>query len=290
MRTSIQNRLPSLPIIFISLFITVIGFGCGGGGGGGAPAAPVVISTDQDAQGLYTTNGDGSGTFKSTGNPDVVEPLTDIKGMVYGDLPNQKFIFFDVTANVLYQGEITAITLTDFVGTATVYHDGVMVDNAVTVSGTVTSRSNISMTLAASGNFAGGTIEGLFLSEYDKAASIARILSDTTLGNPEFQGAILMAVTETTTPNFEGASNNTYSLTTVKSSPFVQCNHNGTATSGNSVNIYSLSETVTATTNCTISLTGYTGFASVVNGAGTDTRLWYAVENGTNSIFAVLNN
>ena len=286
MTTSFKKNLPSLPIIFISLFIAVIAVSCGGGGGGGAPAAPIVISTDQDAQGLYTTNGDGDGTFKSTGNPDVVEPLTDIKGMVYGDLPNQKFIFFDVTANVLYQGEITTITLTDFVGTATVYHDGVMVDNLVTVSGAVVSRSNISMTLAASGNFAGGTIEGLFLSEYDKGATNARI--ESLNGTRKSKGAILMKIPDMTTTNFDVGlePNEEYSFVSLVNQSL--CFHTGTATSGNSANIYTLLETVTNTTNCTIASTDYKGFASVVDGTGTDTRLWYAVTNGTNSIFAIL--
>jgi len=292
MTTSFQNRLPSLPIIFVSLFITVIGFGCGGGGGGGAPAAPVVISTDQDAQGLYTTNGDGSGTFKSTGNPDVVEPLTDIKGMVYGDLPNQKFIFFDVTANVLYQGEITAITLTDFVGTATVYHDGVMVDNLVTVSGTVISRSSIDMTLAASGNFVGGSIKGSFSSEYDKAASNDRIRSDTTSGFPEFIGPIAISYEFAKTDNFKVQASNAYFSQSISNqTPITQCVHNGTMDVSSNKNIFILQEAITVTLfTCPIVDSNYEGVASVVDGASIDTQMWYAVTNGSYSVFAVLDN
>ena len=295
MSASIKSHLPSLPIIFVSLFIAVIGFGCGGGGGGGGggvPAAPIVITTDQDAQGLYTTNGDGNGTFKSTSNPDVVEPLTDIKGMVYGDLPNQKFIFFDVTANVLYQGEITAITLTDFVGTASVYHDGVMVDNVVTVSGTIISRSSLDMTLAASGNFVGGSIKGSFSSQYDKAASNDRIRSDTSLGFPDYNGPIAISYEFAATDKFKVQTSNTYSSQSVSiQRPITQCVHNGTMDVSSNKNIFILQEAITVTLfSCPIVDTNYEGVASVVDGSGTDTQMWYAVTNGSYSVFAVLDN
>lgn len=283
MATSTNNHFPSLAIIFISLFIAITGVSCGGGGGS-TPPPP----TDQDAQGLYTTNGDGSGTFKDGANPDIVKTLTDVKGMIYGSLPNQKFIFFDIASNVLYDGTITSITLTAFTGTAVVYNDGVMVDSNVAVSGTITSRSSIDMTLAASGNFVGGSIKGLFSSEYDKGATNARILSDTTPGNPEFKGAVIMAIPGMTTGNFEVASDNNYNFSSVKTGPTTSCSHIGSVVLATNVNIYTLSEEITSTFNCTISLTNYTGFASVVDGAGTDTRLWYVVTNGTDSIFAIL--
>ncbi len=88
------------------------------------PPAP-VLPTDQDASGLYTKSGTSTATFN---NPANVVTLGDIKGMVYGTLPNQKFIYFDVASNVLIDGVITAISLTDITtGTAVVYKDGVMV-------------------------------------------------------------------------------------------------------------------------------------------------------------------
>ncbi len=288
MNSTLKKRFPFFPVILISLLIAAVGVGCGGGGGSAPPPPP----TDQDAQGLYTTNGDGSGTFKDGDNPDIVKTLTDVKGMVYGSLPNQKFIFFDVATNVLYDGNITSITLTNFTGTATVYNDGVMVENNVAVSGTVTSRSSIDMTLAASGDFVGGNVKGLFSSEYDKGATNARILSDAVLPeNPEFKGSVTMSISGMATSNFEVAANNGYSAVSVAiGPPLSQCNHAGTVALVSSVNIFTLTASITNNTNCTISLTNYTGFASVVDGAGIDTRLWYAVTNGTNSIFAILDN
>ncbi len=294
MKTRLRQRFPSTPILLLSLFIAAMGLSCGGGGGS-TPPPP----TDQDAQGLYTTNGSGSGTFKNAdpSKPDVVEPLKNIKGMVYGALPNQMFIFFDVGTNVLYEGNIQSIKLTSFTGTATVYHDGVVVEDGVTtgtaakviVHGSIISRSNIDMTLDPSGNFKGGSIKGLFSSEYDKAATNARIFADGTLANPNFKGFVLMAIPNMFVDDFEGFQG-TYSFISVRSGPTSQCNHSGNAKSNKVKNIYVLSlGTVIANTNCTITLTNYTGFASVVDGVGTDTRVWYAVTNGSNSIFAVLN-
>ena len=368
MPTSFQKRLPSLPIILISLFIAVMGIGCGGGGGG-APATYSVggivsglintglvlqnnsgddlsVSADgsfsfttklttnsdyavtvltqpvdqtcsvttgsakvassnitsvtvtctadnQDAQGLYTTNGNGTGTFSGT-----AETLTDIKGMVYGDLPSQKFIFFDIATNVLYEGTITSITQTNFVGTAIVYHDGVMVDNAVPVSGTVITRSSISMALAANGLFEGGSIDGLFISSesiYDTAATNERILSNIVIPwvglNP---GDIKMLSNNMLTSNFEVFVDDTYSFISV-SSPFVtRCDFTGTLTSGNTKNIYVMSNEVVNLSPGPCSLSDrpdYTGFASVVadDGAGKGTEMWYAITNGTHSVFAILN-
>ncbi len=247
----------------------------------------------QNAQGLYTNNGASSGTFKNADltKPDVVEALSDIKGMVYGALPKQEFIFFDVKTNVLYHGNITSITLNTFSGTATVYHDGVMVDNSVKVSGTVTTRSSIDMTLAASGNFVGGSIKGLFSTEYDKAATKARALSDTGLGYKSFQGPIIMVAAGMQTPNFEVFNNASYSMYSSKNASIFQCVHNGTALSNKFKDIYTLSESL-GDPNCPIpssSRTNYAGFASVVDGLSIDSRLWYAVTNGAYSIFGILN-
>ena len=286
MPTSFQKRLPSLPIILISLFIAAIGIGCGGGGGG-APAP-----TDQDAQGLYTTNGNGTGTFSGT-----TETLTDIKGMVYGDLPNQKFIFFDLATNVLYEGNITSITLQDFVGTATVYHDGVMVDNAVTVSGTVTTRSTISMNLAASGNFAGGSIDGLFInppSIFDTAATNERSAAlSVTAWDSLTDGSVKMVLGGMRADAFIVNGDDSYSTRIQDGLASDRCDITGDLTIGSTKNIYIMSneELIDVKGTCGLSLTpNYTGFASVVadDGAGKGTEMWYAITNGVNSIFTIV--
>jgi len=249
---------------------------------------------NQDAQGLYISNGDGTGTFNG-----ISETLTDVKGMIYGDLPNQKFIFFDIGTNVLYDGVITAITLKDFTGTAVVYHDGLVVDNAVTVTGTVTSRSTISMALAANGKFAGGTIEGLFIkpaSIYDTAATNARSIGSSALDwKSTSPGSVKMVDSNTYTTNFSVFSNDTYDFITDSTGTglVVRCDHAGTLISGSTKNIYVMSnEVVTVPVGpCALTTTpNYSGMASIVadDGAGKGTEMWYATTNGTNSIFMIL--
>ena len=368
MPTSFQKRLPSLPIILISLFIAVMGIGCGGGGGG-APATYSVggivsglintglvlqnnsgddlsVSADgsfsfttklttnsdyavtvltqpvdqtcsvttgsakvassnitsvtvtctadnQDAQGLYTTNGNGTGIFSGT-----AEALTDIKGMVYGDLPSQKFIFFDIATNVLYEGTITSITQTNFVGSAIVYHDGVMVDNAVPVSGTVITRSSITMALAANGSFEGGTIEGLFISPesiYDTAATNERIITRNIIfpWQDLTPGSVKMVSDNMFTSDFRVLGDDSYSFISDSSPGGVRCDFSGSLTSGSMKNIYVMSNEVVNLSPgpCSLSDTpNYTGFASVVtdDGTGKGTEMWYAITNGAHSVFAIL--
>ena len=300
MNSTLTIKLPSLSIIFLSLFIAAVGIGCGGGGGG-TPAP-----TDEDAQGLYITDGsNSSAVFKDANplNPDISKTLTDIKGMIYGELPNQKFIFFDIATNVLYEGNITTITLTDFVGTATVYNDGVMVDNNVTVSGNVTTSSSIDMTLTGSGNFVSGSIKGLFSAAYNNVAAQLRISADVV--NPwksPLAGSVKMVIPTMDTSDFLVAFANTdtdgsYTYNSNSAAPLAQCSHSGTLKSDEPKNIYPLSnEKISDAINCTIPTlptdpsTFFTGFASViaVDGAGIGTEMWYATTNGTNSIFMIL--
>jgi len=292
MKITLIKKFPSLPIIFLSLLIVTTGIGCGGGGSGSP--APV----DQDAQGLYTTNGNGSGTFKNGTNPDIVKTLTDIKGMVYGDLPNQQFIFFDIGTNVLYKGDITAITLTDFVGTATVYNDGVMVDNNVAVSGTVISRSNISMTLATSGNFSGGSVAGLFSTEYDNPATNARaVVPGGNVWESTTVGSVKMIDDDLLTSTFDVKSNGTYGFFSNTLTGSVRCDFDGLFVSGNTKNIYSVEETTVVNDPgpcLNISLSppnpNYVRFSSVLadNAQGEGTEMWYAITNGLHSVFAIL--
>ncbi len=295
MATTTKNRSPFFAILLMSLFIAAIGVGCGGGGGS-APTPPPEPAID-DAQGLFTTNGDGSGTFTVSG-VDVAETLADIKGMVYGDLPNQKFIFFDIATNILYKGTITAVT-PNIVGTATVYNDGVMVENNVVVSGTVVPESSIDLSFAGSGDFVSGTIKGSFSTAYNNAATKDRISNNVVLSwVSAVPGSIKMVLTRMKTSDFVVDSFNV--VTNVGSYIYIssgdssdpQCGHAGSLTAGAPKNIYPLTgETITDTKNCTISTSpDYTGFASVVavDGAGKGTEMWYATTNGTNSIFMIL--
>jgi len=248
---------------------------------------------NQDAQGLYTSNGNGTGTFSGT-----TETLTDIKGMVYGDLPNQKFIFFDIATNVLYEGTITSITQTDFVGTAIVYHDGVMVDNAVTVSGTVTSRSKISMELVGSSASFKGSIEGLFSTVYDDATSSTRVSQNSRQWASNIFGSAKTAVPNMQANSFSIDVDGSYKkvsqgLTVVATSPsIVSCQIKGQLQIGEPKNIYIMSdETMNDSGGCSLSSSpNYTGFASVVavNANDEGTEMWYAITNGLQSIFVIL--
>jgi len=289
-----SNKHISIPALLALVFIMLMAQACDKKTTPTTPPPP----TDQDAQGLYTTNGPVKAIFA---NPVVEEDLNQIKGMVYGSLPNQKFIFFDVTSNVLYDGVISAITLTAVTGTATVYHDGVKVSANVAVTGTVTSSSSISLTFATTGDYTGGTIEGLYNSSYDQVATKKRIqavvvdkwLSGNRAGFTKGSG-IIMAISDMETSNFSISFlvDNSYSYFSNTVTASVQCGHAGTLTIGTPKNIYTLlGETVTATTNCTITNSPvYKGFASIftVDGAGKGTEMWYASTNGTNSIFAIL--
>jgi len=291
MNSTLTIKLPSLSIIFLSLLIAAVGIGCGGGGGG-TPAP-----TDEDAQGLYITDGsNSSAVFKDANplNPDISKTLTDIKGMIYGELPNQKFIFFDIATNVLYEGNITTITLTDFVGTATVYNDGVMVDNNVTVSGNVTTSSSIDMTLTGSGDFVSGSIKGLFSAAYNNEATDTRI--STFIVKPwksDGLGSLKMLTSGMLTSNFVVNEDASYTYTSNNLGSSVQCLQSGKLKFKSPKNIYPLSneETTTFSIGCTISTPpAFTGFASViaVDGAGIGTEMWYATTNGINSIFMIL--
>ena len=298
MNSTLKTRLPLFPVILLSLLIAAVGVGCGGGGGG-TPTPPP--NPNQDAQGLYTTNGDGSAVLKNANplNPNDTKPLTDIKGMVYGDLPNQDFIFFDIDANVLYQGTITSITLTDFVGTATVYNDGVMVEENVAVSGTVTTRSQMDMTLTGSGDFVSGSIKGLFSAAYDNVATNARIRSFAVKPwESPIAGSVKMEIAGMKTSDVEidvpdTTTSGTYKYSSRISGSAIVCEHSGSLTSGAPKNIYPLNgEKITnLSINCALENSPvYSGFASVVtvDAAGLGTEMWYAVTNGTNSTFMLL--
>ncbi len=290
MATHTTKHFPFFVIILMSLFIAAIGVGCGGGGGSAPPPPPAI----EDAQGLFTTNGDGSAAFK---NPDIDKALTDIKGMVYGDLPNQKFIFFDIGTNVLYEGTITAVT-PDVAGTATVYSDGVMVANNVVVSGTVVPASSIDLTFAGSGDFVGGSIKGSFSTAYNNVATYTRIRSFlASEWRSPIAGSVKMAINGMKTSDVRVNTDSSYLYSSRIAGSTIVCEHSGNLTSNLPKNIYPLAgEQISDTLDCTIattptdSSTFYKGFASVVavDATGSGTEMWYATTNGTNSIFAIL--
>jgi len=291
-----QKRLPSLPIIFISLFIAAIGIGCGGGG------APAPAPVDQDASGLY--NGAGTGTFTGVNSSNEII-LTNVKGIIDGT----RFMFFNADSsnadsNVLFDGQINSITGTDFVGSATVYQGGRVASTAVQVSGTVNSRSQIQLTFAkaSNGNFLSGTVNGTFSDEYDKAATFARVVFNG--GNGDWgwlqANSVYMSIDGMTMEELGfSESKKSYSSETSNSDSSEFCTHNGEVDiSLSGKNIYNITNEdiidvifpgpTTAPCTDLNPTTGYTGFFTAIDGTNTDDTLWYVIANGTYAVFAIV--
>ncbi len=279
--------------------------------------------TANDASGLYT--GTGTATFAEVDSGNEVT-LNNMKGIVGPDTRpatsgDIRFIFFNIdpaantasnqNENVLIDGQITDITGTTITGTASIYQAGRIVANNVSLTGsTVTSRTNISLTMgsatavpgALAGNFNGGTLNATFSTEFDRVASDARIDSPS---NRNWGFGLMrdvysfLPVSLSNALDFSETGDNTYTLglwDTLTGVANVICG-NTTLVSGtknipsNVINLYELSIEMQGITRCD-ELNGsarFTGFAAVVDVANPADTIWYATTNGTYSIYAVLN-
>jgi len=262
---------------------------------------------NQDASGLY--NGSGTVAFVNVKNKAPLV-LKTVKGIIN----KNRFIFFNINAanflkgiqddNVLIDGTITSITKTVLKGTANIYQAGQIVSKKVSVSGIVTERGQISLTLAATtaevgapaGDFLGGSVQGMFDLQYDNTASDAIIDSPAN----KYWGSNLSPYEYMVIPNMQSGdfnmspSDNTYENVARDTS---NININICVFSGvvsipnNKINIYTLVENkVFIGKGCAgIGNTlGYTGLASVLSITNTNDTLWYAVSNGTYSVYALL--
>ena len=284
MNSTLKNRLPSIPVILLSLLIGVIGISCGGGGGGGTPPPPA----DEEANGIYS--GTGSGTFTGV-NAEKAMTLNKVKGISDGT----RFMFFNAEPdnadlNVLYDGTITSISKTDLVATADVYQGGKIVAIGVAVTGTVNSRSRIQLTFAASGDFLGGSIDADFNTLYDRGATQQRIYAGA-IGSWT-SGRLYMVIPLMRGVDFSSYADNTMSVTASTPAATNSCYIDGTfGIPDATVNLYEIVDNlVLSNPVCTDvgETTGYTGFATIVDVVSTDDTVWYAVTNGTFSIYAVL--
>ena len=290
-----------MPVLLLGLFFATIGLSCGGGGGG-TPPPPA----NEDASGLY----DGSGTVAFANVQAKANlSLSDMKGIIHAG----RFMFFNLDAanfvkgvqdyNVLIDGKISSITKNSLVGTADVYQAGQIVSKNVPVTGTVTGGSQISLTLAATtaeagapaGDFLGGSVQGTFNSQYNNTASSTII--DTVL-NKEW-GASPIPYLYMIFPNMKAALTvSTTTVTTYKnvgrnSNSSVICQFDGKKVTipNNKINIYELVEgQVVSDISCVgiIGSQANTGLASVLTTTNTNDTLWYAVANGTYSVYALL--
>jgi len=238
--------------------------GCGSSGGSG--------STDENPSGLYT-----SGTGTLDGNP-----VNDIIAFVQA----KRIIAFSVTAGILIDGRITSIDDNDYTATVDVYQDGMLDQAGIGVSGAVTNGSRINGTLDGSGT-AAGNFSITFDLLYDRGASDARI---STILTPEFAGDVNNSIPNVTTTSWGSETVPLYDYAVIVPGGGI-CNEEGQySIPDSSINIYVLAHSVVnATGGCTIPVTSdYTGFATLVDDAGLDATLIYAITNGTNSEFAVL--
>ncbi len=128
----------------------------------------VTVVPTQDASGLYN----GLGTLNT-------QSLDDLKSMVNAN----RMMLFSVTANLVIDGTLS-VTNDDFTGTVKIYKNGVVADQAASVSGKVTTASSITGTITNS-TVANGTFVLTFDPLYNREASFAKI--DATV-EPFFEG------------------------------------------------------------------------------------------------------
>ena len=123
---------------FFKALVLVLGFVLGlvnCGGGGSAPVPPPTVAA-------------ANGLFNGTGTVNGATTLTSVRGFVH----EGRFIFFDETEAVLYDGQITDITGSAVTATVDAYKDGAKVTtSAAAVTGTVTSQSSLALTLNGTG-------------------------------------------------------------------------------------------------------------------------------------------
>ncbi|MCP4996892.1 MAG: hypothetical protein GY934_24415, partial [Gammaproteobacteria bacterium] len=229
-----------------------------------------MIDNDDDAEpkGYFA----GTATINST-------DLTDVNALTYR--PDNRLIVISPTINVLYDITYTDITLTAFTGTVDVYVNGTLEqDGLVTVSGT-TDESSLQGTFAGGTGQATGSFSLTFDTNNNRGASLARI---ETFGLNQWNGDfnsvdVVSGFLGFNSAGIYGGGNNQL--------PACQFSSGITQIPSNQINIYQLSNDVIASVNCNYIGTGHTGYGVVIDIAGTDDGMVYAVANGVNAVFAV---
>lgn len=240
--------------------------------GGGSSPAPL---TDQNPDGIYTV---GSLTVDPNNTNTT---YSDFVGMVH----NNKFMLFSKLGHVLYEGTVTSITLKDYTATVDVYKDGTKVDSSVSVTGTITNESIFTGTLAGGNNASSmGSFSLTYDTIYTNIPTYSRI-----------EGANFVGVAKST-DDFDtsfGFRESTKSFIGATNTP--SCLYlNGTVTLPSAQsNIYEITNSdilqETGEVTCSIITSGYNGMASLMGKSAntTDDRVYIALTNGTNSVFAI---
>ena len=248
--------------------------GCSSSSSSAPVVPPPPPPVDQNPSGLYK---DGTGTFNSIA-------IADLRAIVH----DNRIIIFSETTNFLIDGTINTVTLNDYTATVDVYSDGVINQQDVAVTGMVTNGSMISGTLSGT-SLGSGNFSLVYDVTYERGATFARVETDTA---PSWtSSSILMFAPNREINNYDvGSLSMAYDFVSDIGFSTERCGHNGTVVIPDSaINIYQLTETIVDTDpECTVSLTGYTGFAAVIDGTATDNTLLHVVTNGTNSEYAVL--
>lgn len=233
---------------------------------GATASATGTITNDDDAEpkGYFT----GVANVKGTN-------FSDMTGIAY----NNRLMLFSPTANVLYDIDITSVSVTDYTGTVEVYVNGNVLTGSITVSGT-TNESQIQGTFAGGTGFAVGSFDILFDTQNNRGATLARIVTS----GADWAGDVYGFVTETgrfssdVAGHYIGIDENTPS-----------CRYIGDFVIPDAtINIYPMDHDVINNDSCFFIAEGHTGFASVIDNIGTDDKLVYAFANGTLSLFAIM--
>ena len=260
-----KNKVISIIATVLLSVASIVGLqGCSGS------SDSVTVVPTQDASGLYN----GLGTLNT-------QSLDDLKSMVNAN----RMMLFSVTANLVIDGTLS-VTNDDFTGTVKIYKNGVVADQAASVSGKVTTASSITGTITNS-TVANGTFELTFDPLYNREASITKI--DST-GLPLWAGTSYSIDTDVTFTMDVSNTNNFFDATDAA------CSYDGgvVVISSVQINIYLLTSiTVTDFIGCKIlspnpTADDYNGFASLVDGIGAEDTLLAVMTNGTNSVFSVL--
>ena len=275
-----NNWLPTVAALLLLTGAALLA-SCGGGGNSTPPS-------NQDPSGLYTGTAsvdDGSGGTLY---------LSNMNAISY----NNRVIFFstDTTGagvNVLYDMRINAIKASTYSATVDLYDAGVKTDST-SVSGSVTHGSRLTGVFNGTKPKLKGSFDLTYQNLYARGATSARIKSGSPQ-NPWAGPVSSLPLSGPDTSNLEilDIPTGVFSFQSAGTSIPPQCDFSGNIGIPDAkVNIYSVllpkgNTTLDKSCPLTQSPPDYTGLATVVDSTGgTDNTLWFAVTNGTNSVYS----
>lgn len=232
----------------------------------GCSSSSSTAVTDENPSGYYD-----AGTAAVKLSDDTTDlAISDLQGMVSGN----RFMFMSVSEVLLYDGTITDISGNAFTATVNIYEDGVLLPDAATVSGTITSASSITGTLTGIG--AGN---GTFSLTY----SLNNSVSDLTRIDRGWRGPMNGAPSEIRSTFIDSVGVVTRSNVFLSDTPVLQgCDFDtgSTVRPIAGVNVYEVDLNLINCTDTSVS-GSYTGFATTKSVA--DNFLVIAYTSGTHS-------